>query len=167
MVKKVLPNRSSKTVKPDVEAKLQQVVQIFAYLLGEDTPMSEEEYKSLYKIADKRKQECDDVFGLMKTNPVLVKKPLSVVETQKDKDFYEFCDLVQATLASLKTKTDREQNIAGGEYVNSCSVFESDVNADAHRGDAQAQMVQADLKKINRNRSSGNAKKKIAANKNI
>jgi hypothetical protein len=166
MVKKVLPNRSSKTVKPDATAKLQQAVQIFLDLLGEDTPMSEDEYKALYKIADKRKQECDDVFGLMKANPALVKKPLSVAETQKDKDYYEFCDVVQAALKSLKNKADREQNIAGGEYINSCSVFETDVNADAHRGDAHAQTVQADLKKVNRNRA-GNPKKKSKVLKTI
>jgi hypothetical protein len=159
MVKKVLPNRISKAVSPDAAARLQQAVQIILDLLGEETQISLDDYNALYKIADKRKLECDEVYGLMKANPSLVKQPLSVAETQKDKAFYEFCDEIQAALKSIKTRTDREQNIAGGEYVNACSLFETDVNAEAHRGIGAAQMVQAELKKISRNRA-GNSKKK-------
>lgn len=159
MVKKILPNRSSKTVKPDADAKLKLGVQIFLDLLGEETAISEADYAALYKIAGKRKQECDVIFALMQANPTLVKKPLSLEESEKDKTFYEFGDRIQAALKSLKTRADREQTIAGSEYVNSCSVWETDIKADAHRGDAQAQTVQAELKKINRNRSNGSSKK--------
>jgi uncharacterized protein YicC (UPF0701 family) len=163
MVKKILPNRSSKTVKPDAEAKLQQAVTIFLELLGEETAISEAEYAALYKISDKRKQECDQLFGLMQANPNLVKKPLSIVETTKDKTYYEFvAERIQTALKSLKTRADREQTIAGSEYVNSCKVWEADVNADAHRDNAHAQTVQAELKKVKRYRPTGVSKKKVS-----
>jgi hypothetical protein len=166
MVKRILLARIPKTVKPDAVAKLQQAVQLFSEIIGEDTPMSDEDYKAMYKIADKRKQECDDVFALMKTNPTLVKKPLSIAETQQEKDYYEFSELIRAALKSLTLRNDREQNISGGKYIHICSLFEMDVRADVLRGETQAQNVQTELKQINRNRS-GNPKKKSKSSKTI
>jgi hypothetical protein len=160
MVKKILPNRLSKAVKPDAEAKLQQAVAIFLDLLGEETAIFEAEYAALYKISDKRKQECDQIFNLMTANPNLVKQPLSLIETEKDKTYYEFGERVKAALKSLQTRSDREQTIAGSEYVNACSVWEADIKADAYRADAQAQTVQVELKKVKRYRPTGVSKKK-------
>ena len=167
MVKKIHPNRSSKTVKSDAEAKLQQGIAIFLDLLGEETAISEAEYAALYKISDKRKLECDQIYGLMTSNPSLVKKPVSIVETGKDKTYYEFGSRIKAALKSLQTRFEREQTIAGSEYANSCSVWEADVKADALREDAKAQTVQAELKKVKRYRPKGNVSQKTKTNKPI
>jgi hypothetical protein len=56
-------------------------------------------------------------------------------------------------------KLDREQNIAGAEYFNGCTVFESDVEAKFKRGMPKAQNVYAQLKAIPRNRTGGAPKK--------
>jgi hypothetical protein len=50
MAKKLLPNRISKTVQPNALTKVRQAAQLILEVIGEDTPMSEEEYKSLLKI---------------------------------------------------------------------------------------------------------------------
>jgi hypothetical protein len=42
-------------------------------------------------------------------------------------------------------KLDREQNIAGAEYLNSCSVFEADMEAQFKKGIPKAQNVYARL----------------------
>lgn len=38
-------------------------------------------YKALPIIADKRKQECDDVFGIAKRNPQFVLEPVTIEDT--------------------------------------------------------------------------------------
>jgi hypothetical protein len=159
MAKKLLPNRISKTVQPNALTKVRQAAQLILEVIGEDTPMSEEEYKSLLKIADKRKQTCDDISAIMQEHPKLVLEPLSVEEIQKDKAFYEICDQIQSIFNNVLIRLKREQNIAGAEYANACSVFESDVDAKAMRGDMEAQIVQTELKAVNRITPTGNVKK--------
>jgi hypothetical protein len=160
MSKKLLPNRSSKTVAPDALSKVRQAIQLIMEVLGDDTDISDADYKGLRKIADKLKRECDDVFEIAKENGNFVEAPLSIEEMQKDKEYYELCDSIRALLKSLIIRLDREQNIAGAEYYNACSVFEDDVDAKVNKGsNPKAQNVQAQLAAIERNRGSGNTKK--------
>jgi hypothetical protein len=159
MSTKLLPNRSSKSVAPNAVAKLRQAIQLLHEVLGDDTPIDEAEYVKLRKIADKLKQECDDVFTIVREHPDFVEAPLSVSELEKDKLFYELCDLAHALLKAVMLKLDREQNIAGAEYYNGCSVFEADVEAKFKRGMPKAQNVYAQLKALNRNRPGNPVKK--------
>jgi hypothetical protein len=159
MSTKLLLNRSSKTVAPNAVAKLRQAIQLLHEVLGDETPIDEAEYLKLRKIADKLKQECDDVFTIAREHPDFVEAPLSVSELEKDKTFYELCDLARALLKAVLLKLDREQNIAGAEYFNGCTVFESDVEAKFKRGMPKAQNVYAQLKAIHRNRTGGAPKK--------
>jgi hypothetical protein len=159
MSTKLLPNRSSKTVAPNAVSKLRQAIQLLHEVLGDDTPIDEAEYLKLRRIADKLKQECDDVFTIAREHPEFVETPLSVSELEKDKTFYELCDLARALLKAVLLKLDREQNIAGAEYYNGCCVFEADVEAKFKRGIPKAQNVYAQLKAVNHNRPGGIAKK--------
>jgi hypothetical protein len=156
MSKKLLPNRISKVVTPEMRAKVQQAFQLLDEALGTSTPISEDDYKSLRKIADKMKSESDDVFAITELNADLLEEPLTVVEITKDKDFYEFCDAIRAAKKSFEIKLDREQNVAGSEYFNACCIFEEDVKTRANRGSTKAQNVKAQLDAIDRNRNGGN-----------
>ena len=158
MVKKILPNRISKLPPPEVKTKIRQVVQLLDEILGDNTPVSDEEYKSLRKIADKLKQECDDVFAIAVENSEFLDESHSIVEMEKDKHYYELCDSIRSMLNGMLIKLDKEQNMAGAEYFNACSIFEDNVKIKAGRGNAKAQNVKAQLDLINRNRGgSGNS----------
>jgi hypothetical protein len=152
MSTKLLPNRSSKTVAPNAVAKLRQAIQLLHEVLGDDTPIEEAEYAKLRKIADKLKQESDDVFTIARENPDFVEAPLSVAEIEKDKTYYELCDLARALLKAVTLKLDREQNIAGSEYYNSCNIYEENVDTKRQRGNQKAQNVQTQLNAIQRQR---------------
>ena len=153
MVKKLLPNRTSKVVAADAWTKIEQAVMVIQEALGEIIAISEEDYKGLRKISDKLKQETDDVFAIAKANPDLVEAPISVREMEKDKNFYELCDNLQALLNPILLQLVREQNIAGAEYLNACSFFETTMTLKAAQGNPKAQHVQILLSKVNRNRN--------------
>ena len=162
---KLLVNRSSKTVQVDAIGKIRRALQLMQEVLGDETPITDAAYKGLRKIADKLKQECDDVLHIMKESQEFVVAPLSTVEMDKDKAYYELCDQIRSMLNAFLLKLDREQNIAGSEYFMACNIFEADINAKVKRGDVKAQNVQAQLKLIPRNRAGGVAKKVIPVNK--
>jgi hypothetical protein len=150
MVKKLLPNRSSKTVAPDALAKIRQAAQLIHEAAGEMTAISEEDYKALRKISDKLKQECDDVYAVAEVNVALIEAPLSFTEMSKDKSYYEFGDKAFAILKPALIKLEREQNIAGSEYYNGCSIFEGTVATKVGYGNPQAQNAQIQLNQIKR-----------------
>lgn len=153
MSKKLLSNRISKVVAPDAVSKVRQAIQLLDEVLGEDTQISDDDYKALRKIADKLKRECDDVFDIAKENTEYIEAPLTLEEIDKDKKYYEFCDIIRSMFKSVLLKLEREQNIAGAEYYNACIVYEEDVDTKVQRGNnAKAQNVQAQLKAIERNR---------------
>jgi hypothetical protein len=152
MVKKFLPNRISKTVAPDALTKIRQAVQLIHEALGDNTPISEEDYKALRKISDKLKQESDDVYAVAQENLALIEAPISIEELEKDKTFYEFCDKAYAMLKPVLIKLEHEQNIAGSEYINGCSLFEGTVAVKVGYGNAQAQNAQIQLNQIKRNK---------------
>lgn len=160
MSKKLLPNRISKTPAPDALAKITGAIMLIMVLLGDDTDISDDDYKALRKIADKLKRECDDVFDVAKVNESFVETPLTIEEIQKDKAYYEFCEAIRPFLNALMIKFEREQNVAGAEYYNACVVFEADVDAKVKRGNnPKAQNVQTQLAGIERNRNNGATKK--------
>jgi hypothetical protein len=152
MSKKLLQNRISKTVTPDAQEKFRRALQIMSELLGEDTFISDAEYKSLRKIADKLKLESDDVFAVAQETPEFFDETTPAQEVEKDKSFYEFCDACRSMLSAFQIKLDREQNLAGAEYYNACSVYEENVDFKRARGNLKAQNVQAQLHKIVRQR---------------
>ena len=154
MNKKLLPNRSSKAPAADALTKVRQAVQLLNEALGDEIAITDEDYKGLRRIADKLKRITDDVFEIAKENEDFVKAPLSVAEMTKDKAFYELCDSIRALLDAFVLRLEREQNVAGSEYYNACSVFESDVDNDVKRdsSNAKAMNVKAQLDKIDRNR---------------
>lgn len=161
MSKKLLSNRISKVVAPDAVSKVRQAIQLLDEVLGEDTQISDDDYKALRKIADKLKRECDDVFDIAKENTEFIEAPLTLEEIDKDKKYYEFCDIIRSMFKSVLLKLEREQNIAGAEYYNACIVYEEDVDTKVQRGNnAKAQNVQAQLKAIERNRKGGNTANK-------
>ena len=155
MNRKLLPNRSSKAPAADALTKVRQAIQLLNEALGDEIAITDEDYKSLRKIADKLKRITDDVFEIAKENTDFVKAPLSVAEMTKDKAFYELCDSIRALLDAFMLRLEREQNVAGAEYHNACSVFEGDVDNDVKRdsSNAKAMNVQAQLEKIDRNRA--------------
>jgi hypothetical protein len=152
MSKKLLPNRSSKTVAPNAESEFRQALQVMLRLFGEDTVITDDDYKSLRKIADKLKQETDDVYAIGKENSEFWEEQTPLPEVTKDKAFYEFCDMCRSMLQSLLLKMDKEQKIAGAEYYNSCNVYEENVALKQQRGNAKAQTVQKQLDAIPRRR---------------
>jgi hypothetical protein len=152
MSKKLLPNRSSKTVALHAESEFRQALQGMLRLFGEDTPISDDDYKSLRKIADKLKTETDDVYAIAKENPEFWDEQTPLSEVTKDKIFYEFCDACRSMLQSLLLKIDKEQNIAGAEYYNACNVYEENVALKRQRSSAKAQNIQAQLQLIPRQR---------------
>ena len=157
MNRKLLPNRSSKAPAVDALTKVRQAIQLLNEALGDEIAITEEDYKGLRKIADKLKRITDDVFEIAKENTDFVKSPLSVAEMTKDKAFYELCDSIRALLDAFTLRLEREQNVAGAEYHNACSVFESDVDNEVKRdsNNAKAMNVLAQLDKIDRNKGGG------------
>ena len=159
MSNKILSNRLSKVVTPDALVKVSQAIQLLNEVLGDETPISVEEYDSLRKIADKLKQETDDVFDIAKQAPDFLEEQHSLEEMSKDKGYYELCDNIRAKIKSAMTKLEREQNIAGAEYYNACVIYEENVGIKAKRGNAKAQNVLLQLKDINRTRGGGSTSK--------
>jgi hypothetical protein len=157
MIKKLLANRSIKTIRPEDAVKVAQALRVIQSVLGEPIAISEEEYKSLRKISDKLKQETDEVFFIAKANPNLVEAPVSLLELEKDKSFYEFCEQLEASLLPIVVQAQRERTVSGAEYFNGCGFFETGVEFKAAQGIAQAQQVQLLLNKIKRNKG-GNSK---------
>jgi hypothetical protein len=158
MVKKLLPNRISKTVAPDALMKIRQAVQLIQEVVGENTPISAADYNALRKISDKLKQESDDVYTVAQENLALVEAPISITELDKDKTFYEFCDKAYAMLQPVLIQLKREQNIAGSEYLNGCSLFEASVAVKVGHGNPQAQNAQLQLNQIPRKKGGGSVK---------
>jgi hypothetical protein len=148
----LLPNRSSKTIAPDALIKIRQAIQLLQEAIGEDTFISDADYKALPKMADKRKQETDDVLMIVQNNTEFVEPPLSIVEIEKDKAFYELCDVILSLLKPFLIQLQREQTIAGAEYMNACSIFEKIVDFKAAQGSSKAKNVGIQLSQINRNR---------------
>jgi argonaute-like protein implicated in RNA metabolism and viral defense len=158
MSKKLLANRLSKIVAPDALSKVRQAILSLHDILGADIAISDEDYKSLAKIADTRKRITDDVFNIIKENQDLLDAPLSIEEIEKDKLYYELCDDIRGLLSSFVLKLDKEQNIAGAQYYNACSVFEDDIATKVGRNNAKAQNVQSQLDGIDRKRGGGGKK---------
>jgi hypothetical protein len=152
MSKKLLPNRISKTVAPTAESEFRLALNVMMRLLGEDTPISADDYKSLRKIADKLKVETDDVYAIGKENPEFWDEQTPLSEVTKDKTFYEFCDMCRSMMLGFLIKLDKEQNIAGSEYYNSCNIYEENVDTKRQRGNQKAQNVQTQLNAIQRQR---------------
>ncbi len=161
MSRKLLPNRISKSVAPDARAKVRQAFQLLDEALGEVLAIEDDEYKGLRKIADKLKRVTDDVFEIVKENTEFLEAPLTVDEIAKDKEFYEFCDFVRTVKNAFDLRLDREQNVAGAEYSNACSVYEGDVTDKVNRDkkNAKALSVQAQLNSIERSRTGPTAVK--------
>jgi hypothetical protein len=155
MSKKLLPNRSSKTVAPDALSKVRQAIALLEEVLGDPTPISDADYKGLRMIADRLKRITDDVYDIAKENEGYIKAPLSLAEMAKDKAFYELCDSIRSLLNGFFLRLEREQNIAGAEYFNGCSVFEGDIDDAISRdaNDAKAQNIKAQLNEVDRKRS--------------
>jgi hypothetical protein len=151
MSKKLLPNRISKTVATNAESEFRLALQVMMRLLGDDTPIPEDDYKALRKIADKLKSETDDVYAVGKENPEFWDELTPLPEISKDKLYYEFCDACRAMLQPLLVKLDKEQNLAGAEYYNACNVYEENVAIKRQRGNAKAQNVQTQLNAAVRN----------------
>ena len=161
MSKKILPNRISKIVTPEMRAKVVQGFQLLNEALGEDTLISDEDYKKLRKLADVSKLTCDDVYDIAKANQGFIEEPLTFEEITKDKEFYEFCDEIYVLKKSFDLKLEREQNLGGSEYANAMSVFENDIKDKVNRGgnNAKAVNVKNQLDGIDRKRAG--SKKKI------
>jgi hypothetical protein len=159
MSKKLLPNRISKVVPPNALPKVRQAAQLLYEVFGEPTQISDDDYKGLRKIADKLKRECDDVYAIAQENVGFVQQPMTIEEIEKDKLYYEFCDQVGVILKPVITLWEREQNVAGAEYFNSCTVFEGDVDSKVNRdaNDVKARSVQVQLKAVDRNRGGNTA----------
>jgi hypothetical protein len=165
MSKKLLPNRISKVVAPDALTKVRQAVQLLNEALGDDTPISDDHYKSLRVIADKLKRVCDDVYEIAKENTDSIQKPMSLEEITKDKLFYEHCDSIRALLKSFNLSLEREQNIAGAEYYNACIVYESDIDDKIAKDntDTKALNIKSQLNGVERNRGGNKADKTAKA----
>jgi hypothetical protein len=158
MATPLLPNRSSKNIAPDALIKIRQAIQLLQEAIGEDTFISDVDYKALPKMADKRKQETDDVLMIVQNNIEFVETPLSIVEIEKDKAFYELCDVIQSLLKPFLIQLQREQTIAGAEYMNACGIFEQIVGFKAAQGSSKAKNIGIQLSQINRNRGGGSLK---------
>ena len=160
MSKKVMRYYKPKPVTPEREAKVIQGFQLLDEALGEDTEITEEEYKALRVIADKLKLVTDDVFDIVKENTDSIQAPLSLEDMTHHKENYEFCDMIRAKKASFVIKLDKEQNISGSKYFNSCNVFEGDIAAKIKRGNnPKAQNVKTQLDGVNRKRPGAKTKK--------
>ena len=157
MSKKALPNRISKVVAPDAVSKIRKAIALIEEVLGSSTSISDDDYKALRKIADKLKRECDDVYDIAVENTEFIDDSTTIEEMEKDKKYYELCDMILSMLKALMIKLTREQNIAGAEYHNACSLFEENVAVKAGRNNAKAQIVKGQLDNIERNRKGGNS----------
>jgi hypothetical protein len=158
-MKKVLPNRISKSVAPDALDNARKGVALIQRALGTPTAISETDYQSLRKVGTKLKQEADEVFALAQANPELTEEPFSLAEMSKDKGFAELCAAIKSMLAPLNLQADREQTIAEAEYLNGCSLFEENVALKTERGHSKAQYIQVQLNRIDRFRGGGKKSK--------
>jgi hypothetical protein len=156
MSKKTLRYFKPKKVTPERIAKMEEGFRLINEAIGDDTDITDDEYDALPVIADKRKQECDDVFDIAKRNPEFVIKPVTIEDTEDYKEDYMFYDKTWVQFEAFKIRLEREQNVAGGKYYNNCNVFEGDVADKIKRdNDPKAQNVKAQLDKINRNKGGG------------
>lgn len=160
MAKKLLPNRISKIIGPEKIARARVLVQELMDILGEDTQISDEDYKALTKVSDKRKLEADDTFDIEQSFPEFIEEPLTIVEVEKDKNYYEDSDTLRSIIKPFNDKLEKEQNIAGAEYHNSGIVYEDNVKIKAARDNSRAQLALKQINDLNRKRGGGSNPKK-------
>jgi hypothetical protein len=156
MSKKPLRYFKPKKVTPERIAKMEEGFRLINEAIGDDTDITDDEYSALPIIADKRKQECDDVFDIAKQNPEFVIAPVTIEDTEDYKADYVFYDKTWVQFNAFKIRLEREQNIAGGKYYNNCNVFEGDIDDKINRdNNPKAQNVKTQLDNVNRKRSGG------------
>ena len=152
---KLLPFRFTKTLAPDARAKARLHVNELIKLWGEATPVDEDYYKTMFKIADKRKVICDDVYSVMVEFPNGVEAPTTVEEATNGKNFYEFGDFMSGLLKPLTYIIEHEQNVGGASYNSVCSLFEKNVKHEVEDlGNVALKPAQARLKLVERTKKS-------------
>ena len=149
MAFQLLPNRVSKSLPADAEAQARTAVDTLLNLLGNDTPITDGDYKSLHFMAGKRKQQTDDYHEVMRNNPTYLEEP-PIEEVTKDRRYYEFCDFLESLLEKVNIRRIREQNIAGAEYENAAKSYKSTVLYKASRNDANAKLIAKQLEGIDK-----------------
>ena len=75
MAKKILPNRLSKVIGPKGVARTRVLVKELMDIMGDDTAISDEDYKAQVKISDKRKLEADDSFEIAQVFSEFIEEP--------------------------------------------------------------------------------------------
>jgi hypothetical protein len=160
MARKQLPNRISKKIGADQIARARMLLQEVANILGEDTQISDEDYKALLKISDKRKLDADDTFQIAQAFPEFMEESIPLSEVAKDKSYYEDTDTLRTMHKTLSDKLEKEQNVAGAEYFNAMLIYEENVRLKAARDNSRAQLALKQLNDLKRRRGGGaNAKK--------
>ena len=160
MAKKLLPIPFSKAIGDEKLARARVIIKELMDMLGNDTPISDDDYKALVKISDKRKLEADDTFEVSKTFTEFIEEPLTVEEIGKSGSYYEDSDSIRAIAKPFMDKLDKEQNIAGAIFYNGNSVFEDNVKIKAGRDNSRAQLALKQLSDLKRNRGGGSNPKK-------
>ena len=160
MAKKILPNRLSKIIGPKGVARTRVLVKELMDIMGDDTAISDEDYKAQVKISDKRKLEADDSFEIAQVFSEFIEEPLTLEEVNIDKNYYEDADTIRSIVKPFFDKLEKEQNIAGSEYYNAMAVYDENVKYKANRDNSRAQLAAKQIADLNRKRggSSGNKK---------
>ena len=160
MAKKILPNRLSKIIGPKGVARTRVLVKELMDIMGDDTAISDEDYKAQIKISDKRKLEADDSFEIAQTFTEFIEEPLTLAEIEIDKNYYEDADTIRSIIKPFFDKLEKEQNIAGSEYYNAMLVYDENVKYKAGRDNSRAQLAAKQISDLNRKRGGSGGNKK-------
>jgi hypothetical protein len=147
---KILPNRSSKTLSAANMEAIKAAIQVILNNIGIRIIITDDDYKSLAKLADILKAICDNVFEVVQEDPSYLEDEQPIEEILKDKLYFEQTAEVLKLLYSLVFLYEREQGVAGAEYRNAIHNYEGNVKDKVKRGSSTAQLVLDKLNRIDR-----------------
>ncbi|GEM_PF-6704501 len=147
---KILPNRVSKVITPEISLALKAAAEDYKEALGEPTAISDDDMKKLLRVAGTRKRIMDEIRLIMEEHPTLVKAPITLTEVNKDKTLVEYLAEADVWVTGLQFSIRREMAVAASEYYNAGGVFENDVKWEVGRNNPEARIAQAQLDAIDR-----------------
>lgn len=144
----LMPNRISKTLSPEKQARIKELLQLVALELGETTQIPEAEHKKLARLGEKNIILYDLLKGVMNKYPEYINSDLLIEELTKDRSYFGDLETVKADIKKIVLDIiEHEQDIAGAEYRNGIAVFEDNVAIKVARRDPKALLAQDEIDK--------------------
>ena len=108
-------------------------------------PVTSTEREHMQKLGPSTTAYAGRTLGYMGTNPDYISPLFPLAEVTKDSTGYAQMEKFMPQLALLFNKLEGVQMLLGNEYLRACNAYMTNSGQAAHRGDANAEPIYADL----------------------